>query len=511
MKFKALVMPVFISTIACILAFIAIVIFAVHEQDKTTLNSEKSILQNEFNSISQNILSITNDNAFWDFSVEKVHLQEDLAWAATALCDSTTSFSFIDGVIIIRPDGSVMYSCLTEGDISIEAITSKLANLTNAMNLTNDAAEADKSGYINVDGQIVAYGASMVRPNGRMVFNQALPDRLPTYIFFGLVTQDRITAIGDESGIDSLTIDKIVGKHPHAVDTLYDYEGNIATSFNWHPDQPGKRLIKNVILPSILLLLIVGVSLAYFMRQAIRTISQMDAANKAKTSFLASMSHEIRTPLNSILGFSELVGMEIFGKVEGEKNKEYLELIKSSGHHLLAIINDILDLSKLEAGKFVVYAEKIDLHSTINNCVQLNEPGAIEKNITINCICDAATVNSDERIIRQVLLNILSNALKFTGSGGTIKIVGVREDKFYRVTIEDTGIGMTDEQVQVAMSPFGQIEGHYERSHTGTGLGLPLVDRFMALLEGKMFIKSTPNVGTTVTLRFPYDGKRKDL
>jgi signal transduction histidine kinase len=267
----------------------------------------------------------------------------------------------------------------------------------------------------------------------------------------------------------------------------------------------------DMVLPAIILLGIVVAAMAYFIRRASALVRELERANRSKSSFLASMSHEVRTPLNAILGFSELMSLELYGKVEGEKNKEYLRLIQDSGGHLLAIINDILDISKLEAGKFNIYAEKIQPCQIVDTCVRTIEASAKDRSITITQHCHGGTIFSDERVMRQILINILSNAIKFTNPGGAVHIIGEQLKGQYQILISDNGVGMSAEEIDVAFSTFGQVANELTKKHRGTGLGLPLVKRFITLLDGSVGISSNPGKGTSVTLSFPLKTTAKNL
>lgn len=185
------------------------------------------------------------------------------------------------------------------------------------------------------------------------------------------------------------------------------------------------------------------------------------------------------------------------------KDKEYLDHINESGRSLLAIINDILDISKVEAGKIETFIEEFDAVSEIENCVSSFYTMCKETDVTISSELEETTLLSDEKLFRQIMRNILSNAIKLIPEGGTVSITNQFEEKYVHFSISDTGIGMDDDELKVALESFGQVQSSYSKEYQGTGLGLPLVNKFMEILDGKLNISSQKNIGTTVKLSFP--------
>ena len=230
-----------------------------------------------------------------------------------------------------------------------------------------------------------------------------------------------------------------------------------------------------------------------------------EEADRAKSRFLAVMSHELRTPLNAIIGFTDLMKNEVYGAITPNRYRDYLSDVHASGQTLLSLINDILDLSKINAGKMELFEEPIDLEEEINSALRAAAATARSRNITLRSDIPVtiSSIYADRRGIRQILLNLLSNAIKFTPAG-SIAVTGVAEDNgAVSVVIVDTGIGMSADQIEIALTPFGQIENEYTRSQTGTGLGLPLVKSLAELHDAALVIRSEIGRGTSVTLTFP--------
>ena len=264
-----------------------------------------------------------------------------------------------------------------------------------------------------------------------------------------------------------------------------------------------------VVVFSFLLLLCTALLLMMQRRhnKALRqSILQAEAANKTKSEFLANMSHELRTPLNAILGFSEMMSHKIFGELGVEKYEEYVNHIHGSGEHLLDIINDILDLSKVESGRLVIHASEIDLQKMFEDTRTVLMPRAKERGVSIGLHIDddVPQLKADKRLIKQILLNLLSNGVKFTEAGGRVNLIGHKcQDNSIQIEVIDTGVGMTPEELEVALTPFGQAGTTMTRAHEGTGLGLPLVKSLVELHGGELFIRSKKNIGTTVQILLP--------
>ncbi len=229
-------------------------------------------------------------------------------------------------------------------------------------------------------------------------------------------------------------------------------------------------------------------------------------ADRVKSEFLAAMSHELRTPLNAIIGFSEIMKNETLGPVGGVQYRDYAEDINESGHHLLALINDILDLSKIESGADELYEENIEILELANTIIKLvvglAHAGNVELELDVSD--DIAMLHADERRVKQILLNLLSNAIKFTPGGGKITLkIWLRAESGYVFQVIDTGIGIAFEDISKALAPFQQIDSGLNRKHEGTGLGLPLTKSLVEMHGGYLDLQSEVGVGTTVTVRFP--------
>ncbi|WP_158045089.1 sensor histidine kinase [Skermanella pratensis] len=237
-----------------------------------------------------------------------------------------------------------------------------------------------------------------------------------------------------------------------------------------------------------------------------RAKEQAELANRTRSQFLANMSHELRTPLNAIIGFSEIIADEAFGPTGQPLYTEYARDIRDGGRHLLTVINDILDYSKVEDGKMELYEDIGDIAEIIAASVRvvIGRAESADVRITQEIQENLPHVLADAMKLKQVLLNLLSNAVKFTARGGNVTVsAAVAPDGGLDVTVADTGIGMTKAEIAMALEPFTQIESDLSRRYEGTGLGLPITNSLVELHGGRLLIASTPSVGTRVTVHLP--------
>ena len=234
-------------------------------------------------------------------------------------------------------------------------------------------------------------------------------------------------------------------------------------------------------------------------------MTRAEDANRAKSEFLANMSHELRTPLNAINGFSEIMAGEMFGPLGDHRYKGYAADIHASGQHLLSLINDILDMAKIEAGKLTLHYEVVALDQLCADAVRLMRGKALESQLRLSLSCpDDLRVEADQRGLKQVLLNLISNAVKFTPEGGAVKVSVVPlNNETMRIAVADTGIGISAQDLSRLAQPFEQVEGQHSKSTQGTGLGLALTKSLIELHRGQMTIDSEPGRGTTVWFDLP--------
>ncbi len=249
-----------------------------------------------------------------------------------------------------------------------------------------------------------------------------------------------------------------------------------------------------------------GVSVRHHKQSVALSAAKVDAelASKAKSEFIANMSHELRTPLNAIIGFSEMLATQNI--TAPERVKQYSGYIKQAAEHLLALINGILDVSKIQAGKLTVDLEPVEIQPVLESCITIVAAKAREKNIPIETSISPAMpkVLGDPLRMKQILINVLGNAIKFTPAGGRVTVdVAPWQPGFATLSITDTGAGMSPSDVDIAMRPFGQVDTGFNRKHEGTGLGLPIAYALARMHGGDLRIDSQKGAGTRVTIILP--------
>ncbi len=252
------------------------------------------------------------------------------------------------------------------------------------------------------------------------------------------------------------------------------------------------------------------------LREAAASAAEAASSSEiTKSRFLAAVSHELRTPLNAIIGFSDMLGHEMCGSFSDPRQKEYVGLIKQSGEHLLAVVNSILDVSKVESGTYAIQVEPFRFNDAVAMCQSMMVYQAQAKAIAFRTDLgrNVGDISADRRAVQQMLINLASNAIKFTPEGGEVTIGAKRVGSRLHFWVSDNGIGIEADDLSRLGQPFMQVQNDYTRQFEGTGLGLSLVKGLVALHDGTMTIESAPDEGTTVTISLPVGGparKRED-
>ena len=242
--------------------------------------------------------------------------------------------------------------------------------------------------------------------------------------------------------------------------------------------------------------------------ELLRACDEAESANRAKTQFLAHVSHELRTPLNAMIGFSEILSRELFGAIGEARYRDYARLIHASGEHLLNVVNDILDMSKIEAGKFQIAKEPVDVAALVAVCCDIMRHAAEQRSLSliVDVASDLPALAADKRACKQMLLNVIANAIKFTEPGGFVRVGARREGANIELSVADNGIGIAKHDLPKLGNPFVQANNVSDRGRGGSGLGLSVVSGLAELHGGRLELASTLGEGTTATISLPLEG-----
>ncbi len=367
--------------------------------------------------------------------------------------------------------------------------------------------DADVGQIFRVDGDLLrtvaSYGAipsrlvgETMRITRRSVAGRAVVDRQTVHV------RD-LSAELDTEFPDAKPYSKLWGHRTTLATPLVREEGPIGAIFIRRTDVRPFSDNQIALLQTFADQAVIAIENARLFRELEEKGHQLEIASRRKSEFLANMSHELRTPLNAIMGFSEVLAEGMFGEVN-DKQGEYLRDILESGRHLLSLINDILDLSKIEAGRMELELENVDLQAFIDNALTFVRERAARRGIALERVIDdrVGVIRADERKVKQVLLNLLSNALKFTSEGGRIDVRAAVNEGTVEVSVADTGVGIAPEDQEAVFEEFRQV-GTADKKVEGTGLGLALARKFIELHGGRIWVKSQLAQGSTFTFTLP--------
>ncbi|PHZ83489.1 ATP-binding protein [Paremcibacter congregatus] len=480
-----------------------------HTESDLTHHVVAAYIKNSRNTLRSLVL----DNSWWNHAFLNITYRPDPEWVVQSYATSDLLNDPIHGIVILQNDGAIKYQFTR--DNKEEYAFSQTFFLEHFATLKQKALAFPENRPEPVFFNGVSDGSPTLFAMSPITYFQW--DTRPEFpankrdflVFYYILTPDELAQKGEDLGIASL----------HASQTptsnsipIRDADGRILSHITWSLMAKASNYLSLTLLISIMMfgLLLIGGYISFtriseLIHQTETAKAVAEKGHSIKTNFLATMSHELRTPLNSIIGFSNILQSDT-NKTLDETQKEYLHYIEKSGNHLLEIINEILDLSKIEAGKYELYESEVEIHRIIHEAAIYISSAASDKNITI--IKEFPDTHyelmGDEKVIKQLLLNLLSNAVKFTPENGEITIgyhLGPRQN--IQIFVQDNGIGISAEKLAIITEPYLQDQDHKTRSHGGTGLGLTISKAFIELHQGEMTIESALNHGTKVLLTFP--------
>lgn len=511
---------------------VALIQSAARGQDRIAAEKSVELVRAALAMRQSNTAVSVKDYAWWTDAVRHLVDNPDADWAYEHIGRTTYESIGVTLVAVIDvSDGQTVTFFrgeLTHIDLSPANVVG-LSSLLAAARAAPISEPVPISGFVRVGDQV--YSVSVAALTVALP-EEVRPDEKPrsVLVFGRLLDKEAVAAIAADHRIRGLTL---VGAEAVGQRTSYQLttaDGTNVGALAWAPERPGNDMIRELIPPvgatiaglAALSLIIIWQIRAVDRarrenehnlgvieganRELIAARDEAQQANRVKSQFLAVMSHELRTPLNAIIGFSEIMQSEIYGPLGDGRYKQYLQDIQSSGDHLLSIINDILDLSKIESGRWELQEEDIDLGRLLTSVRTFVQARVTSSGLSFDCdkAVDLPVLRGDRRALMQILLNLLSNSVKFTPKGGRITLrAELGSDNGLRFTVSDTGIGIAAKDIARALSAFGQVDDSWSRRYEGAGLGLPISRALVRLHGGTLDLTSQPGVGTTVTVHMP--------
>jgi two-component system cell cycle sensor histidine kinase PleC len=520
-------------------AILTVTQMAARSQDQLAASESQMTMTATLAARQRELAALARDYSFWNDAVENLVAVPSKEWADANIGEYlSTTFHVATAFVVDGQDRTGM--AYVEGQWQdpqqvapvrepLRPLFDKARASAVAGNWTTDTGPDPAYGFVIWAGQpaLAAVGA--------LARQDATPGPQWDHmlVLIRIIDQDLLAEIERDYGFQALRWQEGGPQPVGPAVTIAAPDGTALGYFSWKPETPGQLLLKQmlpVIIAAFLVMAALSGGIIYFLERNRATMlrhralieeqnlalqrqkEHAEQLTRAKSDFLSIISHELRTPLNAIIGFADLIRSEVRGPIGVPAYRDYAADIRNSGQQLLSLIGDILDLSRIEAGKLALHEECVNLNKMAEACVNLLRPQLDQKRLTatIGTFERLGSVLADERLVRQMLLNLLSNAIKFTPERGRIAVEGGRAaDGGIEISVADTGIGMTDAELKLALEPFVQIESSLTRRAEGSGLGLSITKRFIELHGGRMTLESRKNVGTKVTLWFPPERERE--
>jgi signal transduction histidine kinase len=529
-----------IILLAIVTSFVLSVGFLVgvaNEFNRHSLEREIGLVQSGLRAQHENLKRLAVDYSWWNSAIENLIFAPDAAWADANIGSWMTEAHDVRFVVVVSADDRASLAFIDGKETVLGDDSGTLLSLKYLVGQARDSA-GDSPGTASAvlrldDGRpaIVAVATFMPDDEGRM---SAPLTGMPALVVGKIFNDALLQTLGDEILVKNLRLQPPQSAAGEASVPIADGYGRLLGRLDWDAQTPASTFLRSLApaLVGSIFALCVLIALVVVrtrsltasnarLRQEIDRREALEAnlraakvaaedAHRAKSEFLANMSHELRTPLNAIIGFADMILHAEMFQFSKEKQAGYVKDIHASGYLLLEIINDILDLAKIDTGGVQPQEAAIELASVIPAATRLVEARAAKGRVklAIDVAEDLPPLWADERLVKQILLNLLSNAVKFTPPKGIITVRATCEDGAVTLLVRDTGIGIPADKIPVVLQPFGQVDSALSRKHNGTGLGLPISKRFAELHGATFSLESEVDRGTTVTIRFPRDRTR---
>lgn len=531
---RHVVLPVALLGLGVVALILTLVAIAADSQNRLAIQSAQHLAGSALRVEAEQVAGVTRDYANWNDSVENLIVTPDAGWANRNVGLWAFENLGMDATLVLDGGLGLIYGTVAD-TVADQALVARFS--PELRRLAGDAASAvgepgtapgTVTSYLELDGQPAVAAASAIKwEDGRpvpqrggapvvLVFVRRIGSGLLARIGEAYLLADTRVIAASEDSADSIPLLSITDR--------------TIARLAWTGRRPGSRLISELVPPLVGIAVLAVVLMTLIVRRARRSandlarshqqlagqaralqastgalkaaLAEAARANAAKSDFLARMSHELRTPLNAILGFSEVIAIELYGPNSDPRYRDYGRMIHDSGGHLRSLINDILDLAKIEAGRFELVEEATDIGPVVEQCIGLLAPKIDAKGLHVDYRPAAVAMLADIRALKQILLNLLSNAVKFTPDGGTVTIRVTDGSGGIAVTVVDTGCGMSPDDLQGVFQLFGQVHPSVARDGEGSGLGLNIAKGLVEMHGGTLTIESEPGAGTTATVRF---------
>ena len=539
MTLRRQLFPTFVLIVGFLLFMAALLVHSAQRQNDFAMQASRHIAGTAVTVVQDEIRKFALDYSYWDATAENVVVAFDPDWANDNIGAWAIEGLGMHGAIAIGwgadgRDRIINHADADGGDHfgDPDSLPDGLKTLIEQARQeplpSSDEADA-VIGYFQDSMGVYLGAAAPIR------WEDDIPPpldngKLAVLVFYKMLDETLLGELEHRFLLQGLHIENLVATFDHD-DTasigmlLESADGVPIGNLTWKRDRPGTDMLYHLAIPMVIGLFVLLSIFAVIIHRANRSLKVVqdyqngleartmdlvearnaaEAANRAKSRFLAMMSHELRTPLNAIIGFSDMLRQEGGVSSNPDRVRDYSNDIFNSGGDLLALINDILDMSKIEAARYELYEEKIRLLDLVDQCVTLIDGLAKEKTIAIRTATEDVQIVVDARALKQILVNLLSNSIKYSDPKTTIRIDTCRYGNGdLGIRVHDQGVGMSPEEITTAMQPFGQSKDAHVRNVQGTGLGLNISKALIELHQGSMSLSSAPGKGTTVTIRLP--------